>query len=302
MKIYEIEDLEPGDKNQLDTKGIINQLKTDCSDSISAMKTAEDFLYRGISTDMSDAFIGRSRENRKPIDLPQHYQDTIDLSMKAVGMEALRSNSIFCSGALSQAGCYGEIYIIFPVNGFKFSWSPIVKDLAPVVSGLSGKFFELGKAYKVLSNTLADKLYNIRILENNVYRILEIFNGDAKTDADATEIKAYSAQLRYNLGWLISHDPSKAKIDVIQKALQYLISKGLINHIPELDNLEEIPILKEKLRTFNQETNYKDIGEGLEYRNTDFAKAIMSKKEIMISGSYYAFKRNYSSMLKGLIS
>jgi hypothetical protein len=53
----------------------------------------------------------------------------IDQWMVDHGFQARRSNSLFVSGDRTEASMYGEIYLIFPKNGFHFTWFYETTDL-----------------------------------------------------------------------------------------------------------------------------------------------------------------------------
>lgn len=87
------------------------------------------FLFRGIKGQASDALYGKPFLDRKPKDSPQAADMLFNLAMKEAGFDARRDNSSFVSGNDSHAGGYGNLYIMFPVDGFKFTWSKKHDDL-----------------------------------------------------------------------------------------------------------------------------------------------------------------------------
>lgn len=82
------------------------------------------YLYRGMSAN-SIAFVGRSRDNRTPADSTKFFQDAFDTLLTDWGFAARRSNSIFCSTSPGHASSFGEIYYIFPKDGFKFLYTSV---------------------------------------------------------------------------------------------------------------------------------------------------------------------------------
>jgi hypothetical protein len=134
MKINEID---PGEKIDIsDTNNIyhfIDLIHTHCSEAIAGMKQANKFLYRGING-VPSMFHGKPRSDRQPTNKNRtESQKMFDIALAKQGIEANRSNSIFCSGSVTQAMIYGlddnDVYCIFPTNGFKFVWSPKVRDI-----------------------------------------------------------------------------------------------------------------------------------------------------------------------------
>jgi hypothetical protein len=102
--------------------GLAKKIEAQCSDAIAVYRQVNKVLLRGSSTSNGNVFIGRSWETRKPRDSSKQAQKIFDEILSADGIEALRRNSIFTTGSIDQASVYGEIFIIFPRDGFKFSW------------------------------------------------------------------------------------------------------------------------------------------------------------------------------------
>jgi len=89
----------------------------------------EKFLFRGIRSS-DDALYGKPFESRKPKDSNQDLHELVNGTIKHLGFEANRENAMFVTGDRSQASGYGHsLYVLFPVDGFKFTWSKTVKDL-----------------------------------------------------------------------------------------------------------------------------------------------------------------------------
>jgi hypothetical protein len=68
---------------------------------------------------MSDDVVVSQSKTRTPA----YPYPNAEAKLKEAGFEALRSNSLFCTGDIRRAEDYGEPYVIFPKNGFKFTWS-----------------------------------------------------------------------------------------------------------------------------------------------------------------------------------
>lgn len=87
------------------------------------------FLYRGIRAS-DDALYGKPFEARKPKDSNADLHELVNGTIKDLGLEANRENAMFVTGDRGQAGGYGNsLYVMFPVDGFKFTWSKTTKDL-----------------------------------------------------------------------------------------------------------------------------------------------------------------------------
>lgn len=139
MKIYEIEAgarINLHDPESQDTvKDFADVVKANCSDVLAIYKSAGKVLYRGmITSELPAMFHARSRNNRNPTNIKRlEAQKGFDAALAKNGIVANRSNSIFCSGDISQAYVYADsdkdLYMIFPANGFNYAWSPRVRDL-----------------------------------------------------------------------------------------------------------------------------------------------------------------------------
>lgn len=133
MKINEIEAGAKFDLKNLDAEKVVSKfapiIERRCSNAIDSMIEANRLMYRGTTTAPSAAFYGRSRDNRTSVNLKGGIQEAFDEKFRNHGFTALRSNSIYCTGASGDTQMYGATFIIFPVNGFTFTWSPKIDDL-----------------------------------------------------------------------------------------------------------------------------------------------------------------------------
>jgi hypothetical protein len=93
-----------------------------CSDIIGVYRNAEEFLFRGMK-DKPDFFREMSRNDRKPKDSSKDISTMFDKMLAANGMTALRGNSIFAISDRGHTTDFGDPYIIFPVNGFDFTYT-----------------------------------------------------------------------------------------------------------------------------------------------------------------------------------
>jgi len=83
-------------------------------------------FYRGLKTwpdGMDPAFVGQSREDRQPKDSDTDQTRLFDAALASSGFKALRSNSLFVSSSISVANDYGKPWVIFPLDGFDFTYT-----------------------------------------------------------------------------------------------------------------------------------------------------------------------------------
>ena len=100
-----------------------------CGEYIKAAKHTGMFLYRGSKTNSyEDVSYIVPRTNREPKSSSIEFHDFCDkYFLKKFGWAA-RSGGVFAkTGHISRI--YGTPYLFFPVDGFKFIWSPKVSDL-----------------------------------------------------------------------------------------------------------------------------------------------------------------------------
>lgn len=103
------------------------RLRKQCSEMFAAHKDAgKGWLLRGYRNKHPDMFKGQSAD-RYPED--GERREEADAWLSSHGFSALRGNSIFCSNTGQQTFNYGETYLIFPVNGFKYTWYRNATDL-----------------------------------------------------------------------------------------------------------------------------------------------------------------------------
>ena len=125
IKIQEI--LEPGgitDQEAQDLEDLFERMETECSEFLEQAHIAQKWLYRGVSDKSPRIFRGRSRHDRKPLHSLSRYNDIFDDMLKQLGLTALRSNSIFCTGEDCIAKSFGTPYLIFPINGRStYTWT-----------------------------------------------------------------------------------------------------------------------------------------------------------------------------------
>ncbi len=125
----------------INKNSIINTIQTKCSDILSVYQKNQVYLYHGGKLgDTPQMF--KTEKKRIPKDTPENIQKFVDQLLKKAGFTALRSNSLFCTGDINEAwgyGSYNAPYIIFPFNGFQFTWSKIINDFT-LYFGLTDMF------------------------------------------------------------------------------------------------------------------------------------------------------------------
>ena len=111
-------------ESQFDTDSIAYNIKRDCSEILALyQEMLGRALYRGLSSHLP--FIESPIEqNRKPTQLSPLIQHEVDHDLFARGFKAVRGNSIFCAGARIAKSWGKSTYVVFPKNGFSYTWYP----------------------------------------------------------------------------------------------------------------------------------------------------------------------------------
>lgn len=147
-------------------------IERNCSKYLPTMHNSG-FLYRGFKTPFNaphSVFYGYPRADRRARDSAPELQIAFDNALKEMGVEALRRNSVFCSGSKNFADEYGLTFIIIPCNDAKFAWSKKHHDIILDQYNFS-KFMDLQNAFDKTQIGLTKYLEEFQ-------RIFEIDNRD----------------------------------------------------------------------------------------------------------------------------
>jgi len=101
----------------------VELIQNDCSEIIDVYRKANgNALYRGINGIRPTGNKIDYWEYRTPVDMSSNRQDMIDDVLHRQGMKAVRGNSIFTSPRMKIAKDWGSPFIVFPMNGFQYTW------------------------------------------------------------------------------------------------------------------------------------------------------------------------------------
>lgn len=134
MRLYELKKKRKKSHTELTWGDVERLIVKDCSDILGLYKANKKVFYRGTRKRHPEIFKGASITGRRPADTPKPVQRKVDQMLKALGFKALRSNSIFVTPMKINAEEYSVdggdgVYVIFPINGFKYTWSEHVGDM-----------------------------------------------------------------------------------------------------------------------------------------------------------------------------
>lgn len=100
----------------------IEKITDECSDILELYRGLHRMLFRGVKG-APPYFERQPREDRRNLHSNSKLSQAYDDYLGSKGFTALRSNSIFCTNSMIQADSYGTVYVIFPKNGFTYTWS-----------------------------------------------------------------------------------------------------------------------------------------------------------------------------------
>lgn len=172
-----------------DITPVLAQIQEKCSDILAVLKNHPNtFLLRGMSN-KEPVFQGVPRPDRKSLSTPQFISDMVDDWFNQYGFVANRSNSLFVTSNWSMAEMYGQVYMIFPVNGFDYTWFERSSDFW-------GDLTSLKEVRDLLKYAIGKKQQN------------------QITSQDAEEIGIDLETLKKEVEWIIMRStPKKTNID-----------------------------------------------------------------------------------------
>lgn len=116
----------------------INNVKQNCSQIIkpywdeyrrNKLDDGARYLFRGIMEKGGPHYYGTFPTDRKPLSSDRPIYEFIDSMLEKNGFKARKKNSISTTVEEEQAKDYGWPYLIFPSDGFHFTYSPKRPDL-----------------------------------------------------------------------------------------------------------------------------------------------------------------------------
>jgi len=110
---------------------IVNFIKKNCSQILYSYEQHNKFLYHGVDNILScrEVIFGKQKNGRKPLGTDINIHNKLNTILRKCGFKSVRSNSIFCISNIWLAEEFGEIFVIFPLNGFNYSWCRSAIDL-----------------------------------------------------------------------------------------------------------------------------------------------------------------------------
>lgn len=127
-------DIKPNTNSQVadSIEKVAEYIKFNCSEFLHERRPGK-FLYRGALGDYSyDIQIVNPRINRSPSGLDRIVHDNLIKCFRLMGLEATRNKTLSCTSSRDNAEEFsygGEIFLVFPLNGFTYTWSTKFYDI-----------------------------------------------------------------------------------------------------------------------------------------------------------------------------
>lgn len=103
-----------------------NRIEILCNEYLSIVRKSKNILYRGaIHKNIKSKIFMANSKPRVSVEgnKATNYQKLCDTYLSLAGFKALRGNSIFTNSEYRMAKFWGNTYLIFPLNGFEFTYS-----------------------------------------------------------------------------------------------------------------------------------------------------------------------------------
>lgn len=286
MRLNEIDPnvLEPGDKTSMgdeflnDPEKIIEYVRQHCSDIIGEMQATRKFLYRGIKRgELAPAFVGQSRQDRRPKDTANDVSAFFDKALASHGFKALRGNSIFVTSDYDHALSYGDtVYAIFPINGFQYTYTDS--------SDLVIKKTELIEYPKDLIPATT------KWLNDNEEKILADAESNSASPTERRRLLIWK-EIRSHLNYLERLVVSMNKIES-DRSSYFLLLHNLCRDLAKMAAESPVDPFVQKFRNFDVSDpdtwSMDGVIKNLNPKNTNIKKAMKAGREIFINGRYVA--------------
>jgi len=127
------------ESNQFDTPDeVISFIQNNCQPYLKENPNNKNILYRGTNSS-EQCYIKSIRTDRNPSGSNKSIHDIFDDAFKKAGFVATRSNSLFVTPSVYQASEYGNVYVVFPIGDFNYTYSNEVVDLLNETSNIINK-------------------------------------------------------------------------------------------------------------------------------------------------------------------
>lgn len=105
----------------------VKTISNECGDFL---KSADgSLLFRGVKgLSPNEVHYHTPRKERAPVDSSIELTDLLNTHLKDLAGFKPRTDAVFTTGSAGVASNYGTAFIVYPKDGFKFIWSPEIRD------------------------------------------------------------------------------------------------------------------------------------------------------------------------------
>lgn len=174
---------EPSGLSKVELQSILASIARGCKQFVGAMQQTNCLLYRGMDYLFPNPWAAEfSKPDRYPSGQSSGQQKTLDDIFKMGGFSSLRRNSISCTPNIMHASGFGVPYMIFPQDGFSFTWSKMCSDiggdtiLGKDINNLIATILNLPEANKDVAPYYAEFLKTWRFSNTDLPAALESGN------------------------------------------------------------------------------------------------------------------------------
>jgi hypothetical protein len=256
-----------------------------CQQFLNDAKKAKNYIFRGLRNSPDSIFIGKSRLKRMAKDTTPENHIRLNKMLKACGFKARRDNSIFCTPSTSAAKEFGDIFFIFPIDGFSYTWSTIHKDWVIEFKNLISKDF----VSKIDSHSESLKYYATHISDHpEDYTEFNILKNRKDFKTILLFVKQFSEYV-----YIIRHGKYGKRFGPIENTINFL-RRRLPTVLTVAEKYQTLPLTKALLElnkfvnshSFKKEARTVIKNNGLVNKRLD--SAIKFNHEIYINGFYVA--------------
>jgi hypothetical protein len=164
-----------------DISKFVHLVKSECSEflknNINSFKK-ENYLLRGaLDYSAGSMYVQEPRSDRKPKDLSDNEHYVLDTYLYDKFGFKYRSGGVFCTQNSMQARAYGDLSIIFPVDGYKMLSSTLLRDAFDAINDLSSpvaiQYFNSLNKKKEFKNKMQELTKDSNL--DFVYEYLDIY-------------------------------------------------------------------------------------------------------------------------------
>lgn len=172
---------EASEQEITDINKFVELVKSECSEflknNISSFKK-ENYLLRGVyGYSAGTMLVQEPRSDRKPKDLSDSEHYALNTYFDDEFGFKYRSNGVFCTQNSTQARAYGDLSMIFPVDGYKMLSSNSLIDAFDAINDLSSpvadRYFDSPNKKREFKNKMQELTKDSNL--NFVYEYLDIY-------------------------------------------------------------------------------------------------------------------------------